>query len=96
MVRLSLFRFDVFQQDPAPCLQTGAGLFDPALESRIVFDPIFKMVLLPGQPDWYFFHSDFRSMRAMTGFPIWSRSPKPNDLSMMIPSIEGDCRRHFT
>jgi len=43
--RWSLFRFNVFQTDPAPCLQAIACLLDPAQESRIVFKPIFKPVL---------------------------------------------------
>jgi hypothetical protein len=51
LARLSLFRFDVFQTDPAPCLQAIARLLDPAEKSRIVFEPDLR--------ERNFFHSGF-------------------------------------
>src|SRR5258708_45828 len=49
--RVSLFRFEVFQSDPASCLQTVAGLFDRAKKSRIFFEPIFKPILFRFETD---------------------------------------------
>ena len=46
-----LFRFDVFQPDPAPCMQAVARLFDSAQKSRIVWKTIFEPVFFRFKTD---------------------------------------------
>jgi hypothetical protein len=41
LVITALFRFDIFQTDPATCTQARTRLLDPAQKSWIVFQPGF-------------------------------------------------------
>ena len=42
--RVPLFRFNVFEPDPASCAQAISCLLDTTQEARVMFEPVFEPV----------------------------------------------------